>query len=444
MSSLAVTGRRPSRRFRDGARTALPWVALAGAAVVAVVGGWIRDTAGGLGAPHPPFLMHIRPAVDPLVAVSVAVLTAAVIGAPALVRRVRSPAVFAGALSALSLALGLSLNLARTGIDGWWKVFAIGPGGSIEGRFEYLTGLPQLRHGIGYYLSHFGSLFGGLPTHVKGNAPGPLVVLHLLGISSAPPFAALVIGVGALTAPLAYDLGRVLVGEQRGRIAGVLTAFAPSMLLFGVTSTDYAYAALGLLAACLLVRRHPAAVAAGSLAVGFASFFSWLLLAIPFWVALVIVQRDGWRRAVIVCLSVAAGWAAFNGLLAVVYGYDPFSALAATHRVYTHGFSTHRPYSFWVFGSPAAWALMLGPPLAWLALRALTRGDRLAVALWIVIAIASLAGFTKAETERIWLPFVPLACLAAAAIVPAERLRLLVGALAVQALAIELIFFTVW
>jgi hypothetical protein len=441
MSSLAAIGR-PAGRPR--LLTLLPWAALGGAGIVVLAGNWIRDTAGGLGAPHPPFLMHVLPAVDPLVALSVAVLCGGVWSAPVLIARVRSRAGFAGCIYTFSLALGLSLNLARSGVDGWWKVFAIGPGGSTEGRFEYLTGLPQLRHGVGYYLSHFGSLFGGLPTHVKGNAPGPLVVLHLLGIGNPGALAALCIGVGALSAPLAYDLGRVLAGEERGRIAGVVTAFAPSMLLFGVTSADYAYAALGLVAACLLVRRHPAAIALGSLAVGFASFFSWLLLAIPLWVALVVVMRDGWRRALGVSLAAAAGWAAFNGALAIAWGYDPFSALAATHGVYTHGFSTHRPYSFWLFGSPVAWALMLGVPLAWLSLRALTNGDRTAVALWIVIAVASVLGFTKAETERIWLPFVPLACIAAVGALPPARLRLLLASLAVQALAIELIFFTVW
>jgi hypothetical protein len=431
--------------LRDRLAAALPWAALAGAGAVVVIGVRIRDTAGGLGAPHPPFLMHIRPDVDPLVAVAVAALVGGVGLAPRLIARVRSPGRFALSMYTLALVLGLSVNLARNGVDGWWKVFAIGPGGSTEGRFEYLTGLPQLHNGVGYYLSHFGSLFGGLPTHVKGNAPGPLVVLHLLGIGNPGALAALCIGVGALTAPLAYDLGRAVgVGEQRARVAGVLTAFAPSMLLFGVTSTDYAYAALGLLGACLLVRRRPGAVAAGSLAAAFASFFSWLLLAIPFWAAVVVLQRDGWRRAVMVCAATAAGWAAFNAVLAVAYGYNPFDALAATHHVYTHGFSTRRPYSFWVFGSPAAWALMLGPPLTWLALRALTRRDRAAVALWALIAIASVLGFTKAETERIWLPFVPLACLAATAILPPARLRLLLAALAVQALAIELIFFTVW
>jgi 4-amino-4-deoxy-L-arabinose transferase-like glycosyltransferase len=63
-----------------------------------------------------------------------------------------------------------------------------------------------------------------------------------------------VLGVGALSAPLAYDLGRTLGGDPRGRTAGLLTAFTPSLLLFGVTSADYAFAAIGMGVACLLAR----------------------------------------------------------------------------------------------------------------------------------------------------------------------------------------------
>ena len=67
-----------------------------------------------------------------------------------------------------------------------------------------------------------------------------------------------------------------------------------------------------------------------------------------------------------------------------------------------------------------------------------------AVAIGGVIAVAALAGFTKAEVERIWLPFVPLACVAAAAALPLARPRVLVGALAAQALLTTLLFETIW
>ena len=51
---------------------------------------------------------------------------------------------------------------------------------------------------------------------------------------------------------------------------------------------------------------------------------------------------------------------------------------------------------------------------------------------------------TGGETERIWLPFVPLACVAAAAAVPAGRLRPVLTFLVFQAMVVELLFFTVW
>ena len=446
MSTASV---RPARAWpRGGPRAvvaaALPAAGLLGAVAVVVAGLWIKDTAGGLGTPLPPFLMSWRPQLDPLVAVSVAVLGAGVLAAPILIARVRSRLTFACALYLLALALALSLNVARAGAAGWWKVFATGSHGSFEGSFEYLPALPLLRHGTGYYLSHFASLFPYLTTHVKGNPPGPLVALHLLGVGSPGGLAALCIGLGAFSAPLAYELGRTLGDEQRGRIAGTLSAFSPSILLFGVTSVDYAYVTIGLVVACLLARGGAAALVAGSIAAAFASFFSWLLLAIPAWSAILALRRSGWRRAAAVLGAVALSVVALNAVLALGYGYDPLGALRATDAVYRRGVAATRPYSFWLFGSPAAWMLMLGLPVAWLGLRSVSVADPAAIALWALVLVASLLGFTKAETERIWLPFVPLACVAAAAATPAWRLRSLLGALAAQALVIELLFFTVW
>jgi hypothetical protein len=299
-------------------------------------------------------------------------------------------------------------------------------------------------HGIPYFLGHFAALFPYLPLHAQGNPPGPLIALDLLGVRTAGAMATLCIGVGALTAPLAYDLGRGLGGEQRGRMAGVLTAFSPSILLFGVTSADYAFATLGLVAACLLVRRRPAAILAGAAAAAGAAFFSWLLLAIPAWAALVVLRRDGWRAGVRVGVAAAAAVVAFNLALFVGFGYDPFAALRATANVYYHGTGSYRPYAFWVFGSLTAWAVMLGLPIMWFALRALSVGEPAAIALAATVAVAALLGTTAGETERIWLPFAPLACVAAAAAVPAGRLRPILLLLTFQAMLVELLFFTVW
>ena len=157
------------------------------------------------------------------------------------------------------------------------------------------------------------------------------------------------------------------------------------------------------------------------------------------------MRRYGWRRAVSICVASAVALAAFNGALAIAYGYDPFSAVRATASLYhDEVIGSQRVYVFWLFGSPVAWAVMLGLPVVWFALRALAAGDDAAIATCALVLVASVLGFTKAETERVWLPFVPLACVAAAATLRTARLRPVLAFLAVQALAVEILFFTIW
>ena len=86
---------------------------------------------------------------------------------------------------------------------------------------------------------------------------------------------------------------------------------------------------------------------------------------------------------------------------------------------------------------------MLGP-VAWFAARSLGARETTAIALAVVVAVAALAGFTKGETERIWIFLVPLACLAAARSLRVERLPLILVLLTAQALLIEALFATKW
>lgn len=443
LSGEPALGERSAARARLEAW--LPWAGVGGCVLVVVAGLAIKAGGGALGVPLPPFVIYWGPRVDALAAVSVLTLAAAWALVPAIAVRRGSPLVWAAGLYVLALALGLSLNLAHEGVRGWWAVFANGRHGTLEGQYEYLNGLPYLDRGVGWYLRHFTAVLPYIPVHAQGNPPGPLIALHLLGIGNPGALAALCIGLGALTAPLAYDLGRVLGDERRGRVAGLLTACSPCTLVFGVTSTDYAYAAMGCFVACLLVRPGGRALVAGSIAAALASFFSWLLLAIPAWAAAVAVRRYGWRRAALICAAFALALVAFNGALAIAYGYDPFSAVRETASLYHHELiGSQRVYAYWLFGSPVAWAVMLGLPVVWFALRALAEGDAAAIATWGLVLVASVLGFTKAETERVWLPFVPLACVAAAATLRTTRLRGVLAFLAIQALAVEVLFFTIW
>jgi methylthioxylose transferase len=158
----------------------------------------------------------------------------------------------------------------------------------------------------------------------------------------------------------------------------------------------------------------------------------------------VVLLRDGRRRAMQLAAGCAVAVAGLNGALAAWTGYDPVGALRSTEAVYRNSLASVRPYAFWAFGSPTAWLVMLGLPTAWLVLRSLSRRDPAALALGAVVMAAAVLGFTKAETERIWLPFVPLACVAAAASIDLRKVRPLLVALAAQALAVELLFYTIW
>ena len=424
--------------------TLIPLAGAVGAALTVLAGRAIRASGSRLGAFFPPFYAHWRPHVGALASASILVSAAAAALAPTLVRRLRQPRLFAASLFALALSLGVSINVARHGFHGLWTIFDTGPHGSPEAPHEYLPGLWALRNGIGHYLSHFPVLVPRLPTHVQGNPPGPLVALHLLGIDTPGALAALCIGLGALTAPLAYSLGRKLGGEERGRIAGTLTAFAPALLLIGVTSVDYIFATLGLAAATLLVDDRAPIRAAGAVVAAVGSLFSWLLLAIPAWAVLVVLKRHGIRRAVALTCLCAVALLALTAILALTLGYDPIATVRATGIVYRNGAARIRPYAYWLFGSPVAWGIALGVPIGWAALRAAAQSDAAALALAAIVIVSAVLGFTKAETERIWLPFVPLAAVAASAALPARRLPAAVWLLVAQALAVELLFDTIW
>ncbi len=422
----------------------VPRIVTFAAAATVAVGLTVKAATNGLGSKLPPFVMGWEPRVSPLALVSAAALGTGALVAPRVARVLRPPLAFAAFLFVLALGLGLALNLARHGVHDWYSIFDTSPHGSFEAPNEYLPGLPALAYGAHFYLDRFAEMVPALPVNVAGHTPGVLLTLHALRISTAKGMAALCIGVGALTAPLAYDLGRTLLGDDRARAAGLLTAFAPSLLLFGVTSADYLFAGLGLASACLLVRGRSSARIAGAAAAAVAAFFSWLLLALPAWAAIVVWRREGGRAAALLVLACALAVVILNGLLALWVGYDAIGTLRATSSVYHHSLATVRPYAFWVFGSPTAWGVMLGLAIAFPALRAVVAREPAGLALAIVVVVAAVLGFTKAETERIWLPFVPLACVAAASQLPRRRLTAVLLALGAQALVVELLFQTIW
>ena len=328
----------------------------------------------------------------------------------------------------------LALAAARGGPGAWDHVFA----GSWEAGNEYLPALPALTYGPGYFLDHFAQLVPALPVHAAGHPPGLLLTMHLLGLTTPARLAALCIGMGALSAPLAYALGRRVSDERAARVTGLLMAFAPGVLLFGATSADAVYLTLGLAAAVVLLDRP----LLGAVLLTVASLFAWSLLAVGAWAVILTLLRTGPRAAVRLALLIGAVVLAGQAAFALATGFDPLGTLHATSRVYALGVASRRPYAFWLFGSPVAFLVMLGVPIAALAVTATARRRPEALAIAAILVISAVTGFTKAETERIWLFLAPFVCLAAAPLV--RRPRAFAAALAVQALAYGLLFDTLW
>jgi hypothetical protein len=418
--------------------------ALAFVSVVVAVGVGVRHFGHTMGTATSPFVIAWLPRAQlGWTAVAVAALGALVALGPHLLRG-PTPAYLAG-LVVLAAAAGLAVNAARTGPGAWDAVFDLGPGGSFEAKNEYLPALPALSYGPRFFLDHFAELVPALPINAGGHPPGLLLFADATGLTTSARFAALCIAATVAIAPLTYALARGLgLAQERARIAGLLAAGSPALLLFGITSADAMFAALGTAAAALLVRRSWTARGLGALVLGAGAFCAWSLPAVGVFAALVTWRRDGWRSAAALAVLCAVPFLVLNAVLAATTGYDPIATFHATSQLYDRSLARVRPYGYWWIGSPVAWAVMLGVPTAAAWLIAVRRRDDAALALALVIVVAALAGFTKAEVERIWLFFVPLACVAAATVIPAGRLRTVLVALAAQALAVELLFQTIW
>jgi hypothetical protein len=420
---------------------------LLGAVALAVgwtaVGLLVERSGRVLGTATPPFVMGWSPQVDVWALVAVAALGCLVAAGPAILRLPRNAYIMA--VAAAALGCGLAVNAARTGMHGWDAIFDTGPRGSFEAKNEYLPGLPALSYGSRFFLDRFAELAPAVPVNVAGHPPGLLLFAHLTTLTTPARLAALCVGAAATCAPLTYALGRGLGQDERtARTAGLLAAAAPGLLLFGTTSADAVYAALGVAAAALLVRSSWRLRWAGAIVLAIAAFCSWALLAVGAFAVLVAWQREGRRRAALLAAVCAIPFLVLNAWLAAAYGYDPIGTLRATEAVYRRSLAQVRPYWFWVLGSPIAWMVCAGLPLSGGWIVAVRRRDPGAVALVAVVAIAAVLAFTKAETERIWLPFIPLACAAAATVIPPRRLRLVLLALVSQAVLTQLLFETVW
>jgi hypothetical protein len=156
--------------------------------------------------------------------------------------------------------------------------------------------------------------------------------------------------------------------------------------------------------------------------------------------------------------------------LAIVFafaaaGFAWWEAFPVLRHRYADGIASQRPAAYWLWANLAALAVCAGPVIIGAVPAALARLDVAAVrgrrglaqlrrspdapatvlvgAAVAMIAVADLSLMSKAEVERIWLPFLPWLAISAAMVPPAWR-RPALASQAVLALAVQHVLWTPW
>ena len=414
------------------------WIALF---AVSVVWGQLLLADGARLFIHaPPLYGHLAWEVGPGAIVTVAVAAVIVFAAPTLARTLSWRGLL-GTTAVAAAAWPLALSLIS------------GPGSithPLTSSHEYLTVVPSIES-AGTFVSTFIERIDSFATHVSGHPPGfPLILFGLdrVGLGGPGPATALVVAVAATTPVAVLIAVRAVAGERLARSAAPFLVIAPAAIWI-VTSADALFMGVGAWAVTLTViailderpARSAALALGGGLLFGVVCFLSFglvLLGTIPLAVAI-------WRRRARALLVAAAGALGVFAAFAAA-GYWWLDGLAAARGQYYDGVASVRPFGYFVVANMAAFAIATGPATA-AGLGRLGRGP-----LWVLVAggaaavaVADLSAMSKAEVERIWLPFAPWVMLAAA-MLPEDiaRRRRWLAAQAVAAIGLEAFLVTAW
>jgi hypothetical protein len=189
-------------------------------------------------------------------------------------------------------------------------------------------------------------------------------------------------------------------------------------------------------------------IAAGLL-LGYCVMLSYGLPLLGLLAVAVLVLARSWRPlpwAVGAALAVVLAFAAF--------GFAWWEAYPVLVERYYDGIQSRRPYPYWVWANLGALVVSAGP-FAGAAVAVAIRDARPVRELWSrpvalltlaaasIVLIATVSGMSKAEVERIWLPFVPWLLLGTALLTDRWR-RAGVGVQVGTALLVQHVLFTGW
>ena len=265
-------------------------------------------------------------------------------------------------------------------IDGWNRFVT-----RLTTEDEYLhevpgvTDIPAMLRGFAARIPDFQP--ESWTTHVSGHPPGALltfVALDRIGLgggAAASIFCVLVGSLAVVAIPKAIGTNAVLPFLVLFPGAVWVGASADGMFM-GV-------AAVGV----YLLTRWPLP---GGVVLGWCLFLSYGLVLLAPLAVVAVGRRIGW--AVAGALAVVAAFA--------ISGFWWLDGYELVKLRYYQGIGDTRPYWYWAWANLAALALVIGPA----GIKGL-REDKWVIAAGIAILAADLSGLSKAETERIWLPF---------------------------------------
>jgi hypothetical protein len=416
------------------------WFALI--AVAAVVGALLLWAGVHMQIGAPPLTGHVGWRFTPGLVPAVAVGGAGIIGLPAAARRMAwTPLLLTTAAATAAWAIALNL------VDGWHALVA-------PVHTEYAATAARIVSPA-HFLSTFTTDVRRYNLHTQGHPPAMELILWCVdrvGWRGPGAAAALYIAVGSCAGAAALVALRDVAGEERARAAVPFVVLVPAVIWLA-TSGDAFFAGVSAWAVALLVlasgargRRSVGYAVAGGLLLGLTAFLSYGLVLLALIPTVVAVRRGRARPLVVAAGACAAVFVGFS-----VARFSWIAGLHVTQQRYAAGVAGRRPYAYFVVADLAVLALAVGPAaaigLAWLRDRAawLLVGSAL-----VVVMLVDASGLSKAEVERIWLPFVPWVVLAAAAGAthaadrPVRRVRLLLAAQVATAIAIQVTVRSPW
>lgn len=308
------------------------------------------------------------------------------------------------------------------------------------------------------------------PVHIAGHPPGALlffVVLVRVGLGSGLAAGLVVTVIAASTAVAVLQTVRRLGAESLARRAALFLTIGPAAIWMSVSGDAVfaAFAAWGMLALAIaatsegLLRQAASGLLAGML-LGYCVMLSYGMPLLGVLAVTILFLARSWGPlpwAVAAALAVVGAFA--------LAGYAWWEAFPVLQQRYWDGVASRRPAAYWMWANLAAVSISAGPwvgtAVGAAAATVLRRGptsspgrpddgERIRrIVAWVALAgaamclFADLSQMSRAEVERIWLPFIPWMLIGTALLPPRWR-RIGLGVQAGFAIVTQHLLATGW